>query len=70
MALQLSGLQCQVSLGDPQPGKTEFYADVHSYLPPRIAQSQKSADWVNSPDRKTEIFMCIYLIACIDCDFG
>lgn len=46
VALQLAGLQAQVSLGDPQPGKTEFYADIHSYLPQRIAQTQKSSDWV------------------------
>lgn len=48
VALQLAGLQAQVSLGDPQPGKTEFYADVHSYLPQRIAQAQKAAEWVSS----------------------
>lgn len=47
MALQLAGLQAQVALGDPQDGKTEFYADVQLYLPQRIAQTKKQAEWVS-----------------------
>ena len=48
VALQLAGLQAQVALGDPQEGKTEFYADITSYLPSRIAQTRKQAEWVRS----------------------
>lgn len=47
VALQLAGLQAQVALGDPQDGKTEFYADVQLYLPQRIAQTKKQAEWVS-----------------------
>ncbi|XP_064096473.1 LOW QUALITY PROTEIN: uncharacterized protein LOC135208300 [Macrobrachium nipponense] len=48
VALQLAGLQAQVALGDPQEGKTEFYADITSYLPSRIAQTRKQAEWVTT----------------------
>lgn len=48
VALQLAGLQAQVALGDPQDGKTEFYADVQLYLPQRIAQTKKQAEWVSA----------------------
>ncbi|RXG53095.1 Myosin-I heavy chain [Armadillidium vulgare] len=73
VALQLAGLQAQVSLGDPQPGKTEFYADIHSYLPQRIAQTQKSSDWVPVLAKahqqygtgKTDILAKVWYLTCV-----
>ncbi|XP_050438351.1 myosin-I heavy chain isoform X1 [Adelges cooleyi] len=46
VALQLAGLQCQVSLGDPKESTLEFYADVENYLPFRISQTRSSDSWV------------------------
>lgn len=47
VALQLSGLQAQVALGDPsaQP-KPEYYTDVSSFLPDRISGTREDAFWV------------------------
>lgn len=47
VALQLSGLQAQVALGDPssQP-KPEYYTDVGSYLPDRISRTREDPFWV------------------------
>lgn len=47
VALQLSGLQAQVALGDPssQP-KPEYYTDVGSYLPERISRTREDTFWV------------------------
>ncbi|XP_050531110.1 myosin-I heavy chain isoform X2 [Daktulosphaira vitifoliae] len=46
VALQLAGLQCQVSLGDPKESTLEFYADVENYLPYRISRTRSSDNWV------------------------
>lgn len=61
VALQLAGLQAQVALGDPQDGKTEFYADVNLYLPQRIAQTKKQAEWVSDVACSFETFTTIGL---------
>lgn len=47
VALQLSGLQAQVALGDPstQP-KPEYYTDVGGFLPERISRTREDAFWV------------------------
>ncbi|XP_055373723.1 myosin-I heavy chain isoform X2 [Condylostylus longicornis] len=47
VALQLSGLQAQVALGDPsnQP-KPEYYTDVNNYLPERISKTREEQFWV------------------------
>ena len=49
VALQLAGLQCQVALGEPQPGRLDLYgADLDRFLPLRIKQSRFLSDreWV------------------------
>uniref|UniRef100_A0A2H8TYF3 Pleckstrin y domain-containing family H member 1 n=1 Tax=Melanaphis sacchari TaxID=742174 RepID=A0A2H8TYF3_9HEMI len=46
VALQLAGLQCQVSLGDPKESTLEYYADVENYLPFRISRIRSSDTWV------------------------
>lgn len=45
--MQLAGLQAQVALGDPsnQP-KPEYYMDVNSFLPERIAKTREQEFWV------------------------
>ncbi|XP_030380676.1 unconventional myosin heavy chain 6 [Scaptodrosophila lebanonensis] len=47
VALQLAGLQAQVSLGDPsnQP-KPEYYCDINSFLPSRIAKTREQQFWI------------------------
>ncbi|XP_071518394.1 unconventional myosin-VIIa [Panulirus ornatus] len=73
VALQLAGLQAQVALGDPQDGKTEFYADVQSYLPSRIAQARKQAEWVPILSQahrqygtgKTDIVAKVWYLTCV-----
>ncbi|VVC26926.1 Hypothetical protein CINCED_3A012016 [Cinara cedri] len=46
VALQLAGLQCQVSLGDPKESTLEYYADVENYIPIRISRIRSSDSWV------------------------
>lgn len=49
VALQLAGLQAQVALGDPQPDNNkanDYYADVLTYLPKRIASTRNEDAWV------------------------
>ncbi|XP_025423592.1 myosin-I heavy chain isoform X3 [Sipha flava] len=46
VALQLAGLQCQVSLGDPKESTLEYYADVENYIPFRISRIRSSDTWV------------------------
>ena len=48
MALQLAGLQAQVNLGEPQPGRLELYQDVDIFLPQRIKQARFLSDreWI------------------------
>ena len=50
VALQLAGLQAQVSLGDPQQhgGRPELYSDVEHFLPQRIKQARFLSDkeWI------------------------
>ncbi|XP_068235382.1 myosin-VIIa-like isoform X1 [Palaemon carinicauda] len=73
VALQLAGLQAQVALGDPQEGKTEFYADITSYLPSRIAQTRKQAEWVPILSQahrqygtgKTDIVAKVWYLTCV-----
>ncbi|XP_045116702.1 unconventional myosin-X-like isoform X2 [Portunus trituberculatus] len=73
VALQLAGLQAQVALGDPQDGKTEFYADVQLYLPNRIAQTKKQAEWVpilaqahkQYGTGKTDIVAKVWYLTCV-----
>ncbi|XP_045616185.1 unconventional myosin-VIIa isoform X2 [Procambarus clarkii] len=73
VALQLAGLQAQVALGDPQDGKTEFYADMQSYLPSRIAQTKKQAEWVPILSQahrqygtgKTDIVAKVWYLTCV-----
>lgn len=62
VALQLAGLQAQVALGDPQEGKTEFYADIQSYLPNRIAQTRKQAEWVRISVNIMMLYLCLMLV--------
>ncbi|XP_070135600.1 unconventional myosin-VIIa isoform X2 [Drosophila bipectinata] len=47
VALQLAGLQAQVSLGDPsnQP-KPEYYSEVNSFLPSRISKTREQQFWI------------------------
>ncbi|KAK3878502.1 hypothetical protein Pcinc_016873 [Petrolisthes cinctipes] len=73
VALQLAGLQAQVALGDPQDGKTEFYSDIQSYLPSRIAQTKKQAEWVpilaqahrQYGTGKTDIVAKVWYLTCV-----
>ncbi|CAL4121000.1 unnamed protein product, partial [Meganyctiphanes norvegica] len=73
VALQLAGLQAQVALSDPQDGKTEFYADVQSYLPGRLATARKQAEWVpilHQAHRqygtgKTDIVAKVWYLTCV-----
>ena len=46
MALQLAGLQAQVSLGDYKDGFLDGYADPLAYFPERIAKTKQPQDWV------------------------
>ncbi|XP_033241746.1 myosin-J heavy chain isoform X3 [Drosophila pseudoobscura] len=47
VALQLAGLQAQVSLGDPsnQP-KPEYYSDINNFLPCRISKTREQQFWI------------------------
>ncbi|XP_069981165.1 unconventional myosin heavy chain 6 isoform X2 [Penaeus vannamei] len=73
VALQLAGLQAQVALGDPKDGKTEFYADIQSYLPARIAQGRKQAEWIPVLGQahrqygtgKTDIVAKVWYLTCV-----
>ena len=40
VALQLAGLQAQVSLGEPQVNRPDLYQDVDTFLPQRIKQAR------------------------------
>lgn len=52
VALQLAGLQAQVSLGEPSPAPPPphtraYYAQPEQFLPPRIASTRSSHQWVS-----------------------
>lgn len=51
VALQLAGLQAQVSLGEPSaaPSGTQnaAYYEPHLYLPPRVAKLRPHPHWVS-----------------------
>ncbi|KAK7077818.1 Myosin [Halocaridina rubra] len=73
VALQLAGLQAQVALSDPQEGKTEYYADISSYLPSRIAQTRKQSEWIPILSQahrqygtgKTDIVAKVWYLTCV-----
>ena len=48
VALQLAGLQAQVSLGEPQHARLELYTDIEHFLPQRIKQARFLSDreWI------------------------
>ncbi|KAH8275039.1 hypothetical protein KR018_000045, partial [Drosophila ironensis] len=47
VALQLAGLQAQVSLGDPSnQTKPEYYSDINSFLPYRISKTREQQFWI------------------------
>ena len=48
VALQLAGLQAQVSLGDPKDNCLDYYTDVESYLPYRVSRSRGEDVWVST----------------------
>lgn len=48
VAVQLAGLQAQVSLGDPKDNRLDYYTDIDSYLPYRISRSRGDDVWVSS----------------------
>lgn len=48
VALQLAGLQAQVSLGDPRDkSKLEYYTNIDTYLPYRISRTRGDDVWVS-----------------------
>lgn len=52
VALQLAGLQAQVSLGEPPPSPPPphtraYYAHPDQFLPPRIAKQRAPHMWVS-----------------------
>lgn len=61
VALQLAGLQAQVALGDPQPDNNkanDYYADVLTYLPKRIASTRTEDVWA-SISIAIAFFLCV-----------
>jgi len=62
VALQLAGLQCQVSLSDAKESTLEYYADVENYIPFRISRTRSSDTWVTKSARYfTYIFCALYM---------
>lgn len=52
VALQLAGLQAQVSLGEPAaspppPHTRAYYSHPEQFLPPRIAKTRPAHQWVS-----------------------
>lgn len=52
VALQLAGLQAQVSLGEPPPSPPPphtraYYAQPEQFLPQRIARTRPAQQWVS-----------------------
>ncbi|CAG9136622.1 unnamed protein product, partial [Plutella xylostella] len=52
VALQLGGLQAQVSLGEPSPHPPPphtraYYAQPEQFLPPRVARTRPNHQWVS-----------------------
>lgn len=48
VAVQLAGLQAQVSLGDSKDSNIQdYYTDIDNYLPYRISRSRGDDIWVS-----------------------
>ncbi len=75
VALQLAGLQAQVSLGEPQPDRLDLYADVDFFLPGRIKRARflSDAEWVpilaeahlHYGAGKAEVVAKVWYLSCI-----
>jgi hypothetical protein len=75
VALQLAGLQAQVSLGEPQPGRPELYSDVDAFLPARIKRARflSDSEWVpilaeahhHYGSGKAEVVAKVWYLSCI-----
>ena len=75
VALQLAGLQCQVSLGEPQVNRPELYQEIDTYLHSRIKQSRFMADreWIpilfdahkHYGAGKSEVVAKVWYLSCV-----
>lgn len=62
VAVQLAGLQAQVSLGDPKDNRLDYYSDIDNYLPYRISRSRGDDIWVNENQHLPGVFKIIYFL--------
>lgn len=61
VAVQLAGLQAQVSLGDSKDSNIQdYYTDIDSYLPYRISRSRGEDIWVSL----ILVLLCYYSTQC------